>query len=160
MYAIDADVFIQAKNRHYGFDFCPAFWHWLDEAHGGGRVLSVTKIGEELRAGADELAAWASERAGFFVPPDEAAVSSLTKISAWATGANYAPAAVSTFLAAGDYFLIGHAHAHGLTVVTHEIASGSLKKIKIPDACAALGVSCVDPYAMLKAERAKFVLGR
>lgn len=25
-YLLDANVFIQAKNRHYGFDFCPAFW--------------------------------------------------------------------------------------------------------------------------------------
>lgn len=25
-YLLDADVLIQAKNRHYGFDFCPAFW--------------------------------------------------------------------------------------------------------------------------------------
>ena len=25
-YLIDTNVFIEAKNRHYGFDFCPAFW--------------------------------------------------------------------------------------------------------------------------------------
>ena len=24
-YLLDADVFIRAKNLHYGFDFCPAF---------------------------------------------------------------------------------------------------------------------------------------
>jgi Domain of unknown function (DUF4411) len=24
-YLLDANVFIQAKNLHYGFDFCPAF---------------------------------------------------------------------------------------------------------------------------------------
>ena len=28
-YFIDADVLIRAKNLHYGFDFCPAFWDWL-----------------------------------------------------------------------------------------------------------------------------------
>jgi hypothetical protein len=28
-YLLDANVFIQAKNLHYGFDFCPAFWAWL-----------------------------------------------------------------------------------------------------------------------------------
>ena len=27
-YLLDADVFIRAKNLHYGFDFCPAFWDW------------------------------------------------------------------------------------------------------------------------------------
>ena len=25
-YLLDANGFIQAKNLHYGFDFCPAFW--------------------------------------------------------------------------------------------------------------------------------------
>lgn len=25
-YLLDANVFIQAKNLHYGMDFCPAFW--------------------------------------------------------------------------------------------------------------------------------------
>lgn len=28
-YLLDSGVFIQAKRRHYGFDFCPAFWDWL-----------------------------------------------------------------------------------------------------------------------------------
>lgn len=40
-YLLDANVFIQAKNLHYGFDFCPGFWDWLDQAHAAGRVFSV-----------------------------------------------------------------------------------------------------------------------
>lgn len=32
-YLLDANVFIEAKRRHYGFDFCPAFWDWLDARH-------------------------------------------------------------------------------------------------------------------------------
>ena len=28
-YLLDANVFIQAKNLHYGLDFCSAFWDWL-----------------------------------------------------------------------------------------------------------------------------------
>jgi hypothetical protein len=28
-YLLDSNVFIQAKNLHYGFDFCPAFWDWI-----------------------------------------------------------------------------------------------------------------------------------
>jgi len=54
---------------------------------------------------------------------------------------------------------VAHALAHGDTVVTHEVPSNSLKKIKIPDACISLGVRCVAPYAMLRLERARFVLG-
>jgi hypothetical protein len=28
-YVLDANVFISAKNLHYGLDFCPAFWDWI-----------------------------------------------------------------------------------------------------------------------------------
>ncbi len=39
MYLLDSDVFIQAKNRHYGFDIVPAWWDWLVQAHQAGRVF-------------------------------------------------------------------------------------------------------------------------
>jgi hypothetical protein len=54
-YLLDANVLISAKNLHYGFDFCPAFWEWLvaqNESHG---VFSVEKVGDEVLAVADEL---------------------------------------------------------------------------------------------------------
>lgn len=40
-YMLDTDVFIRAKNLHYGFDFCPAFWEWLIEENARGIVLSI-----------------------------------------------------------------------------------------------------------------------
>lgn len=58
-YLLDADVFIQAKNLHYGLDFCPAFWEWLQAKHNDGSVNSVEKVGDEIEAGDDELSEWA-----------------------------------------------------------------------------------------------------
>jgi hypothetical protein len=37
-YLLDADVFIRAKNLHYGFDFCPAFWDWIVVNHAAGSL--------------------------------------------------------------------------------------------------------------------------
>ncbi len=54
-YLLDADVFIRAKNLHYGLDFCPAFWDWLIRENQAGRVFSIEKVGDEIDAGADEL---------------------------------------------------------------------------------------------------------
>ena len=73
-YLLDANVFIQGKNLHYGLDFCPAFWDWL------------------------------------------------------------------------------------IAVITHEVPSPTVRKIKIPDACIGLGVKVMTPYEMLRRERARFVL--
>lgn len=41
MYLLDANIFIQAKNRHYAFDVVPGFWRWLERAHGIGIAGSV-----------------------------------------------------------------------------------------------------------------------
>jgi hypothetical protein len=80
-YLLDTDVFIQAKNLHYGFDFCPAFWAWIDAAHADGTVFSIEKVGDELKAGGDDLATWATQRPALFLKPDSAIVPSLQAAS-------------------------------------------------------------------------------
>jgi hypothetical protein len=159
-YLLDANVFIQAKNLQYGFDFCPAFWDWLDERAAVSRVASIEKVLDEIKAGGDDLTTWASERAAMFVAPDASVLTSMQAVSQWATTDRYDAAAVNTFLQVADYYLVAHAHAHGLAVVTHEIPDNSVKRIKIPNACVALGIKCMTPYEMLRVERARFVLGR
>lgn len=159
-YLLDANVFIQAKNLHYGLDFCPAFWDWLIASNAAQLVFSIEKVGDEIDAVADELTTWAAQRGpGFFLRPDPTMLPALGSVSTWATGQSYEPAAVSTFLQVADYYLVAHALADRHTVVTHELASTSMKRIKIPNACIGLGVKCVTPFEMLRHERAKFVLG-
>ncbi len=158
-YLLDANVFIQAKNLHYGFDFCPAFWEWLDEQNNLGKVLSVEQVKNEILAGDDELAQWAKQRPRMFLPADETMLPSLGVVSRWARGAGYEPAGVDIFLQAADYYLVSQAHARGCVVVTHEIFSPSPKRIKIPNACIGVDVKNITPYQMLRLERARFVLG-
>ena len=139
-YLLDADVFIRAKNLHYGFDFCPAFWDWLVAAGADGRAVSIERVGDELAAGDDDLATWAAERGGdFFLRPTPDVFTALGVVSRWVTGQQYEPAAVSTFL--------------------HEIASPSTRRIKIPNVCIGIGIKCVTPFEMLRREHARFVLG-
>ncbi len=158
-YLLDANVFIQAKNLHYGMDFCPAFWEWLVDRNEAGVVFSIERVGDEIDAGGDELSEWAAARGkGFFLTADAEMLAVLGQVSAWATGQSYEPAAVNGFLQVADYYLVAYALAHGHAVVTHEIASSSPKRIKIPDACIGLGIKCVTPYEMLRRERARFVL--
>ena len=93
-YLLDANVFIQAKNLHYGFDFCPAFWDWLVEQNRAGKVASIEKVADELHAGADELAEWAAARGdGFFLRPDNTVLPALRAVSDWASSQGYEPAA-------------------------------------------------------------------
>lgn len=159
-FLLDANVFIQAKNLHYGFDFCPAFWDWMVAQNANGTVASIEKVSDELVGGDDELSDWAGAQGeAFFLPPDDQVLPALSQVSAWATGQNYEPAAIATFLQVADYWLVAHALAHEFVVVTHEVPSDSVRKIKIPNACIGLGLKCVSPYEMLRNSRAKFVLG-
>ena len=160
-YLLDANVFIQARRRHYGFDFCPGFWEWIDRENSAGKVLSIEKVGDELLAGDDELSEWAaSRRAALFVAPDAPMLESLPRVSTWVRARSYSPVAVSGFFELADYYLIGRALAHGDTVVTHEVSEpNSIRKVKIPDVCIGLGIGCVNPFEMLRRERARFVLG-
>lgn len=160
-YLLDANVFISAKNLHYGFDFCPAFWDWLVREHNTGKVRSIEKVGDELTAGQDELAQWAVGLPdGFFLKPDATAIPALSDVAEWVTSQpNYSPAAKNTFLQIADYYLVAQALAGGHVVVTHERPNNSVHVVKIPNVGLGVGVTCISPFEMLRRERARFVLG-
>jgi hypothetical protein len=159
-YLLDANVFIAAKNLHYGFDFCPAFWDWLVDAHERRVVFSVEEVGNEIRGSDDGLAVWANGlNESFFLPLDPGGLTALGTVSNWASSQTYDASAISTFLQCGDYYLVAQALHGGHVVVTHEKAENTRRKIKIPNACLALGVNCITPFKMLQKERARFVLG-
>lgn len=160
-YLLDADVFISAKNLHYGFDFCPAFWDWLAREHEAGKVFSIEKVADELRAGQDDLARWVAKLpTGFFLRPDPATLSALKTVGDWVNGQpNYSRAAKNEFLAKADYYLVAQALAGGHVVVTRERAENSKHTVKIPNVCLGVGVKFMTPFEMLRRERARFVLG-
>jgi hypothetical protein len=82
----------------------------------------------------------------------------MARTSAWASSQNYDQAAVNLFLQIADYYLVAHALAHNHFIVTHEKPETTRKRVKIPNACIALGIKCYSPFEMLSVERARFVL--
>lgn len=44
---LDTNVLVNAKRDHYGFEFCPGFWDWLDIAWADGRVASIEAVYDE-----------------------------------------------------------------------------------------------------------------
>jgi hypothetical protein len=159
-YLLDANVFIQAKNLHYGLDFCPAFWEWLIETNTSGQVYSIDKVADEIAAGADELTDWMRRQdKGLFLKTDSQTAAQFGRVSTWVTQQQYEPVAINTFLQVADFYLIAHAMAGGHTVVTHEVPANSTKRIKIPNVCIGLDIRFMTPYKMLRIEKAKFVLG-
>jgi hypothetical protein len=159
-YLIDTDVFIAAKNLHYGMDFCPAFWEWLVAANNAGKLLSIEAVPDDLANGGDELAEWAEARDdGFFVSPIERDLVALGQVTQWINDhRTYTPAAKQTFLGCSDYFVVSQALAGGHSVVTHEKPENSVHRVKIPSVCVALRVRYMNCWQMPRSERARFVL--
>jgi hypothetical protein len=160
MYLIDSDVFIDSKNRHYGFDIAPGFWDWLQRSHEQGRLFTVRRCYDEVVDTGDELSDWMKGRpAGFALQPTTEDQPALQRVSQWAMGLNRRPGVAANWLSVGDYFLVAQALTRGFTVVTNEQPRpDAIKSIKIPDACDAMGVPWMGPFEMLRQEGAQFRL--
>lgn len=161
-YLIDSDVLIRAKNQDFPFEVAPGFWDWLVAANARDLVAIVPRVRQELLAQDDELSAWIKlASARFTLSISSTDFPRFTELTDWVQGGQtqFGPAAVNEFLGAGDYELVALAAARGSAVVTHEVSSDGFKKVKIPNACAAMGVFCVRPHEMLFREGVRLVLG-
>ena len=159
-YLLDADVFIRAKNLHYAFDFCPAFWRWLARAHRHGKVFSIDAVRSELLEQEDVLARWVKGLPrSFFKSPSGSTVGALRRVARWVNAhPRYSDAAKNQFLGDADFYLVAQALADGDVVITHERPAKSVHRVKIPDVCRGVGVRYLSPFEMLRMEKVRFVL--
>jgi hypothetical protein len=160
VYLIDANVLITAHSLYYPVDAVPEFWGWLEYQSEKGAIKMPLEVFEEVKDGStdeekDHLYAWISEdKHKLALVLDEEVDQDLV---ADVVSTGYAPDRTDQELEqiGRDPFLIAYALAakDERVVVTTE-ASASKKQRqnrKIPDVCATFGVSCCDPFAMLKA---------
>lgn len=154
-YLLDANVFIEAKRRYYSFELCPGFWECLISHHQEeDAVLCNDRVKEELLRGKDDLAQWARKGApsSFFASTDDLAViAAYGDLISWVEAQDqFLVDAKAEFAAVADGWVVAHAKAHDLTVVTQEVFDQNIRKrVPIPNACKALNVPCVDTFSML-----------
>ncbi|MDP2830218.1 MAG: DUF4411 family protein [Sulfuricellaceae bacterium] len=122
-YLLDANTFIEAKNRYYNMVVCPGYWDWIELEFADGEVASVESVGDELLSGNDELKTWAASHKPLFLPvSDEETQVAFAEIAAHAVdlAAEMKPGALEEFLGGADPWLIAKARVQGSVVVTHE----------------------------------------
>ncbi len=169
-YLLDANVFIEAKNRYYGFNLCPGYWTALIAEHNNGRVLSIDRVRDELVTVRNEvddepdpLSDWAKNKVpdGFFKKTqDQAVINAFQGMVTWVNSeAQFTSAAKSEFASAADGWLVAYARVNGLVVVTHEeFAPDVKKKVPIPNVCLVFNVEYVTTFEMLQDLNVRFVL--
>jgi len=151
-YILDANIFIEAKRRYYGFDLCPGFWEALIYHNSKGNIASIDRVRKELLAGKDDLAVWSRKTPDLFASTDSSSVINAYKIIIrWVQNqSRFTDTAKSEFANNPDAWVIAYAKATDATVVTHEQPAARAKKIKIPDVCKAIGVQSINTFDMLK----------
>ena len=149
-YLIDTNVFINAKNEYYAFEFCPAFWEWLKHCNEKYTIFSIEKVWEEIEAGNDELVQWTEQcDDNFFLKLTPKIFKNYDSVRKWAER-NFKTNQVRTFLGAADAYLIAYAMGTEHTIVTLEKHGSKKKKITIPQACKQWKIECISPFEMLK----------
>ena len=156
MYLIDANAFIEASRHYYSFKLAPGYWNWLDAQGTAGTINSIKAVFEEISGGGDPLSEWVKVNtpASFWFAEDADSATAMAEVVAWATGPTRAfkQSAIDEFMDSADLRLVAQAKALGATIVTREVGSPDAKKrVKLPDAAAAVGVPCVQPFVAYEA---------
>ncbi len=162
-YVLDANVFIQAYRRFYGFDICPGFWTALIRQHKANRVCSIDKIKDELLAGKDDLSQWAKDEAPttfFKSTSDRKVTNALGEMVKWVQSEDqFSQEAKAEFASAADGWLVAFAKVNHLIVVTHEeYAPDARKKVPMPNVCLEFDIDYCSTFEMLRAIKERFVL--
>ena len=148
-YLLDANTFIEAKNRYYSMTVCPGYWQWILQSNTHSGVASIQAIKEELTRGNDELAQWAKDHDHLFVAnDDEATQREFGKVVAYVMGLdNMRIGSQDEFLGGADPWLIAKAMISGATIVTHEKLDRKIKKkIIIPNICEQFDVHYINTF--------------
>ena len=155
-YLLDSNVFIQAKNLHYRFEFCQAFWDLLIELNNQGKVFSISKVKKELERGNDSLTDWIINLPDNFWLDENTHIAEYADVINWSSGQNFTQKAMEDFAeySRADAWLVSTAKAMTDTVIVTQEAhiDPNIKKaIKIPNVANAFGIGCLSVYDFLSA---------
>jgi hypothetical protein len=161
-YLLDANPFIEAKNRHYGFDICPGFWSSLVAQHDAKRVFSIDRIADELQEQDDEIKEWIVDLVPdtfFKKTEDQAVIDKFQEMVQWVYAQpQFTDAAKTEFARVADGWVMAYAAVNRLTVVTHEqYLPEAKRKVPIPNVCLEFDIKYVDTFEMLRDLGEKFV---
>lgn len=169
VYLLDANAFIQPKQKFYAFDFCPGYWDALIAHQQAGRLTSIDRVRDEIEEGNedDDLWIWARDTfppEGFVNTRTPEVLANYAQLQSWvATNLHYTAGARQQFAEErnADGWLVARAMAApGTVIVTLEDFNAAKKsEVPIPNVGDAFGVLSITPYEMLRRLGVSLILG-
>lgn len=165
VFLADSNFFISAYRKHYPMDIAVNYWLRVRDLAHNGTLISIDKVKNEIYKNEDELKQWCVNN----LPKDffKDTIPSVTSgnygmVCSWAThpNNNYKIKAIDEFLHSdeADAFLIAYAmlDVNNYTIVTNEVSSGALKKVKIPEPCNHFNVRFIEPMELFRMNSIQF----
>lgn len=162
IYIIDANIFMQAARSYYSFDIAQRFWDSLVDYANDGKLISVDKVFQEIKAGRedDPLLLWSKDYFIEYFDTTQIApiVQAYADLICWAGNSDYSQAAKDEFMEDdnADAWIIAYAKANNGIVVTFEKTSSKKSKIPIPHVCDEFQIEYCDTFEMLESLKFTF----
>jgi hypothetical protein len=151
LYLLDANVLIRAHADYYPIDRIKPFWDWLLLMAQLDKIQMPREIYEEVAKSRDLLGQWLRrpDVRGAIILADGTDQQMVASVMALGYGPDLTD--IDYEKMGRDPFLIAAARqAPDRVVVTRELSKPSAQKgnRKVPDVCAAVGVSCINDFEL------------
>jgi hypothetical protein len=158
IYVVDSNFFIESHRTTYPLDVAHSFWNKVKQLAIEQKIISIDKVKREIYDHEDALKLWSvTNLPRDFFNDTKSVMAAYGQVAAWAVSRSqhYLPHALSEFLNAdeADTYLIAYAltDVENRIIVTQEISEPNRRnKVKIPDACIALGVQYCNTIEMFR----------
>lgn len=158
VFIVDSNFFIQSHRVSYPLDVAHSFWNKVKQLADSGIIISIDKVKDEIFDNYDLLSEWCEANLpDDFFKDTASSIDSYRIVSSWVVSRNsqYLPNAINEFLSAeeADAFIIAYAldDPSNNIIVTQEVSEPFRRnKVKIPDACNAIGVQYVNMMDMFR----------
>jgi len=157
IYLLDANVLIDANRDYYCIGSVDEFWEWLVHHGEQGNIKIPIEIYEEIKAGNDELAAWAkeTETEAALKLDEDVNIALVRKVTEEGYALDLSDIEIEGV--GRDPFFIAYALADptGRVIVTTENSKPSRLRAKrhIPDVSKQFGIQSINTYELTKALR-------
>ena len=144
-HCIDTSALLEAWVRRYPHDVFPGLWAHIEVLAAREELRAPDEVLQELQVKDDDLAKWAKQRDGLFVPLEPAVMTGVREVL------DAFPRLVGTLKRRNraDAFVIALAKLDGLTVVTEE-RGGTSDRPRIPLICEHFAVPCINTLEFIR----------
>ncbi|MEK6616237.1 MAG: DUF4411 family protein [Bacteroidota bacterium] len=150
-YCLDANVLIQAWQKHYSPKFCPDYWKILNELGEKDILFMPQMVYEEIIRTDDDLSKWLNQSKISIHKHDGTVTECWKKILAAHPLHKFLVDNIKQRSLA-DPWVIAHAMNEGACVVTREIkeTAANTKRIKIPNVCDNMGLRWINDFQLVE----------